>query len=241
MAVSSSNYKGIHYDLPGQRFKAHILQACVQCVCWYRFAVSHEPLIHHYVDKCLIFLWHNYVYWWKCHTRVSNLMVWDMPWAQMAGAGLVHNSHIATRSFTYNADSSTVIFRFMSTFVRLVEEPFCPLQVANVERGCQMLMNPEVGEKQSCGHWRKGKWGMWVLFSARSKNVCRDSCRLDGRLKSMLASAKPCSWRQNKTQQRSTEKYGREKNKNKALRVWTFTQTAGHSSYWLYQRFTCKV
>lgn len=49
-------------------------------------------------------------------------MVYDMPWAQMARADFVHNSHIATHSFTYNADSSTAVFRFMNTFVHLVEE-----------------------------------------------------------------------------------------------------------------------
>ena len=42
--------------------------------------------------------------------------------AQMAGADFVHNSHTATHSFTYNADSSSAIFRFMNTFVRLIEE-----------------------------------------------------------------------------------------------------------------------
>lgn len=39
----------------------------------------------------------------------------------MAGADFVHNTHIAACSFTYNADSSSAIFRFMSTFVRLIE------------------------------------------------------------------------------------------------------------------------
>lgn len=44
-----------------------------------------------------------------------------MPWAQMACADFVHNSHIGTHSFTYNAVSSSAIFRFMNTFVHLIE------------------------------------------------------------------------------------------------------------------------
>lgn len=48
-------------------------------------------------------------------------MVYDMPFAQMAHADFVHNTLIAKHSFTYNGDSSTAIFRFMSTFVHLVE------------------------------------------------------------------------------------------------------------------------
>lgn len=40
----------------------------------------------------------------------------------MACADFMHNTHITAHSFTYNADSSSTIFRFMITFVHLIEE-----------------------------------------------------------------------------------------------------------------------
>lgn len=174
-------------------------------------------------NKSLILPRHNYAYWWKCHTRVSNLMVYDMPRAQMACADFVHNTHIATHSFTYNADSSSAIFRFMNTFVRLIEalDGFSPNLCGEYWQGCQTLMNPGVGcwntvserarEKDhqrgqllSAGEREREECVFYSLLEATAAQLRQSLC-LDWRLKqspwlkSMLDFTKPRSRKQNRT------------------------------------------
>lgn len=66
-------FRLLHQYLPGLCLRAHVLQTCVHCVGM--SGAFRGPFIHHQVDKSLILPRHNYAYWWKCHTRVSNLMV----------------------------------------------------------------------------------------------------------------------------------------------------------------------
>ena len=140
----------------------------------------------------------------------------------MACTDFVHNTQIATHSFTYNADSSSAIFRFMNTFVHLIEtqDGFLPTLCGEYWQGCQTLMNPGVGgwqcwntasmraserKRSSAGAKWTGKRGSeeCVFYSLlEAKAPLRQSHCLDWRLKqspwlkSMLAITRPCSRKQ---------------------------------------------
>lgn len=150
----------------------------------------------------------------------------------MARADFVHNTQIATHSFTYNADRSSAIFRFMNTFVRLIEawDGFLPTLCSEYWQGCQTLMNPwgleehhvetqcqwdRVRERErsstgaselSTGERGSEECVSYSLLEARAP--LRQSHCLDWRrkqspwLKSMLAFTRPCNRKHSRSWQR---------------------------------------
>lgn len=137
-------------------------------------AASSQPFINHPSDKRLVSPRNNYIHW--AHGRGS--------WRRDTCDGhrwLVHNSRIAAYSRTYNADSSTTIFRFMNAVAHLTLHDFWffffflhsmrAQSAAEDTRdrdaavgGVALLSGSMTGRSETAGcscDAARGKWGIW--------------------------------------------------------------------------------